>query len=297
MNKAASKRESESGMALLVVALGLSLLAAIVMALSNAARVEVHGTANLAERVHLDLAADAGVALATRALVDPERQGQWVVDGRPVDFNLGGMTVTVRIVDVAGLIDVNTGPAELLGRLMVGAGLEPQLAGAALAAIRDWSDADNLSRLGGDERTDYRRADLPYGPRNSAIESLSELLMIAGFPTAIYPRILPFITVHSGASGIDSGVAPAEVLASVPGIDPNMAANLVRGRRTAGLGASLQGGGPMGVRRDYFAEGQRQVFAIDVAIGAAYVRRTVVSLTGTSTRSWRILAQYDLPRP
>lgn len=285
--------DTQAGMALLVVVFGLALVSAVVMAISNAGRVEVFGAANLVERVRLDATADAGLALATRALVDTNRREAWPVDGRPVEMSIDGAAAKVSVTDVAGLIDLNTAPVELLGRLLVGAGLDPPATALALAAIRDWTDADDRAALGGDERSAYRRAGLAYGPRNAAMESPSELRMVAGFPAALYPRILPFITVNSGLAGIDGAVAPAEVLASVPGIDARTAASLVTARQS---GAGGQPASVVGTRRDYFVDGQRQIFAIDVAIGASYRRRTVIALGTGGRQSWQYLAQYDLPR-
>ncbi len=294
MTKVSRDKKSERGMALLIVVFGLALVASVIMAISNAGRIETLGAANLSERVQADFAADAGVAVATRALVDASRQDAWMVDGRPVELAVDGIAVTVSVTDVSGLVDLNTGPAELLGRLLVNAGLDPAAAAIVLAAIRDWTDADDRSPLGGDERTAYRRAGLAYGPRNAAMESPSELMMIPGFPAELYFRILPFITVHSGQTGIDSAVAPAEVLAAVPGIDARTAQDLVTARRTSGAPRT---GAPLGVRRDYFEEGQRRAFAVDIAIGASYRRRTILSLGGGGRQSWRYLAQYDLPQP
>jgi general secretion pathway protein K len=290
-------RPGTRGIALLIVLFGLAVISGVVVLVSNAGKVEARGTANLVERAGLRLAADAGVALATKSLTDEEQGNAWPVDGRAMDVNFAGIPLAVRITDVSGLIDVNTGPADLLARLLaVQGGVPPARAIQIVGAIRDWSDADDRSQSGGVETQDYRAAGLNYRPPNRPLESLAELPMVAGFPAEIWPRVLPFLTVHSALPGVDATVAPEAVLAAVPGLDAAGAARLVA-LREAGA-AQTDPAISLPARRAYFTAGTRRIFAIDVEAGAGegrLRRRTIVSTEAAARQPWRRLAQYDLP--
>lgn len=188
-------------MALVIVLFGLAAVAALTVTLSNVARLEARGSGNLAERARLRHAADAGLALAVKALTEERPPPGWRFDGAVMEMEFDGMGLGLRIVDAAALHDLNTGPPDRLARLLAETGLPPQQATQAVLALQDWIDADDQNRQGGSEAALYRVDSLGHAPRNAPLESVAELNMVRGFPRAAYARILPLVTVHGAAPG------------------------------------------------------------------------------------------------
>lgn len=189
------------GMALVIVLFGLAAVAALTVALSNLARLEAHGSGNLAERARLRHAADAGLALALKALTEERPPPGWRFDGTRLETEFDGLALGLRVIDAAALHDLNTGPPERLARLLAETGLPPQQAALAVSALQDWIDADDLNRQGGSEAGLYRADNMGYAPRNAPLESVAEPNMIRNFPRDAYARILPLVTVHGAAPG------------------------------------------------------------------------------------------------
>jgi general secretion pathway protein K len=94
--------------------------------------------------------------------------------------------------------------------------------------VLDWRDADDLARPLGAERDWYaerKRA----APRNAPLAAVAELRLLRGFDTATVRRVEPLLTV-SGDARMDLNVAPREVVASLPGLDPAAVATILARR-------------------------------------------------------------------
>lgn len=138
------------------------------------------------------------------------------VDGRPSAMAVGGGTVTVSVQAAGGLIDLNTAQDALLEGLFMQTGQDIKAAQRLAAAIRDYTDADDLVREGGGEAPDYIRAGLPP-PKNAPFQVPEELRLVLGMTGELYAAVRPAITVWSGRPGIDPRLAPPLVLWALPG--------------------------------------------------------------------------------
>lgn len=72
----------------------------------------------------------------------------------------------------------------------------------------DWEDKDNLSRLNGKEKDEF--SEPPYLPRNSNIQSLSELKLIWHMTPQLYKKLEPHLTYFS-RSPFDPALASDEL--------------------------------------------------------------------------------------
>lgn len=207
MKFAKHRLRRQQGFALVVVLAGLALLAGALALLAQRGVAESYGTANLLLRARQIQAADAGLAIALQAVL-----GETPVQA---EAEFDGMRLGLRVGDVAGLVDVNApAAAEKLLPLLRQNGVDAVAAQALLAVLADWIDADDRARPQGAEAAAYRAAGLGYGPRNAPLESLAELPLLLGFPTELYPRLLPYLTVHNAAAG---AVLVVDVAVAVPG--------------------------------------------------------------------------------
>jgi len=156
--------------------------------------------------------------------------------------------VTLHIFDHAGLIDLRRLTVANMRKLL--AKLLPEKSDDQLNNLvncwQDWIDADDLKRLGGAEKEYYQSLDPPYLPRNSALETVDELLLIKGFAELFKDiDIHAVFTMHGNGndSRINFNLAPPEALAMVPGLDEKDVENIlkIREEREIKSAADLKG--------------------------------------------------------
>ena len=208
------------GAALLLVLWLIALLAALVGAFALTARTEhlqgrvLHRGAAAAE------IARAGLEYAVARALDPSPDGRWLPDGRDYAWQFHGATLTLRIVDESGKVDLNAAPAPLLAALLVAAGAEAELAERVAGAIVDWRDVDDLGQpVGAAEDPQYAAAGLPYGAKDAPFQDVGELQQVLGMTPALYAAVAPHVTVYSAMPSPDPRYAGAVVLQAL-GIDP-----------------------------------------------------------------------------
>jgi general secretion pathway protein K len=179
-------------------------------------------------------AADAAVHRAVFELYRTDNATDaWRRDGSVREWSFDGIPVRVELSDESGKIDINTGADPLVRGLLIAAGVNEEEATALVDAMLDWRDGDSLKRVHGAEEADYRAAGRPYGPANSQFQAIEELQLVLGMSPQIYRRIAPFITVFSRQPGINSELAPREVLMSVPGVTSAIADSYIEQREAA----------------------------------------------------------------
>ena len=215
------------GAALILVLWLTALLAALIGAFAMTARTEYLQGRTLGSGLVAAQAARAGLEYAATRVSVPDPQLQWLPDGRPYRWRLGGVEIEVRIVDESGKVDLNAAEPASLSALMRVAGAEPAQADALAAAIVDWRDVDDLTQAqGGAEDPQYAAAGLDWGAKDAPFETVAEVEQVLGMTPALYARLAPHLTIFSGLPMADPRFATPEVLQSM-GIDP---ANVLAGR-------------------------------------------------------------------
>lgn len=283
----------QHGIALVIALWMLVVLTVIAGSMAFSLRSELQVAAGHAASARVEAAADAGVFRAirelTRPVTDPAR---WQGDGMPHDWQLGGISLQVVIVDEAAKADLNNAPAELLKGMFTVQGSDDASASALADAILDWRDGDDLRRMNGAEKGEYIAAGKEYGPRNGNFESIEELRLVLGMTEEIFERIARLVTVHSGRQGIDGAVAPRELLLALPGATPELVDAYVAQRQSLlaqGLPApappfaSAMSAGRLG---DTFSI---QVLAV-LSDNATFFREAVVRVTPNPSAPFVILA-------
>jgi general secretion pathway protein K len=132
---------------------------------------------------------------------------------------LGNALVNAEFVSETARIDLNNAPKELLAGLFAGLGASRAQADGYADRIIGWRSAvppDNSSN----EAANYRTAGMLYGPRGGLFQHAGELALVLGIPEVMVARALPYLTVYSGQSQVNILNAAPQVLAAVPGMDP-----------------------------------------------------------------------------
>ncbi len=100
-----------------------------------------------------------------------------------------------------------------------------------LDAWQDWMDADKLKRLNGAEDEYYQSLKQPYLPRNGALETLDELLLIKGFKEVFGEVNLESVfTLFSHHQGVNPNFASMDALAWIPSMNAEIAQKIIHHR-------------------------------------------------------------------
>jgi general secretion pathway protein K len=234
------------GAALLLVLWMLVLLTGLVVVFASTARTESLQGRYLARSTAARYLAEAGVEIAALRLSSGDPGRNWLPDGRPYTFDFEGAQIEVRVRDESGRVDLNAAAPELLAELVKAVGGDPVKAPAIGAAIQDFRDGDNLlSPGGGAEDGEYAAAGLPYGAKDRAFESVTELQQVLGVDGELYRKLAPHVTINTGLARPEAVFASEEVLRAM-GLSPLELGTILAGRQPVAPGmpvAPLAGSG------------------------------------------------------
>jgi general secretion pathway protein K len=216
----------EAGVALVLTLMIVTLVAIIVLELNYLMRVDVHASSNFRDGVRSYYLAKSGVTvvkeLFSRNIQELEELKNTLLAGGSHTLPIGEESVTVRVIDETGKINVNAligetaapqptvgaQPAQAARGAQRGAqqpeappvspwiqitqdlfqrlGIDPLLVGALI----DWIDADDIpTGSGGAESSYYRGLEKPYIARNGAMETIAELRLIKGFTEEVLLKL------------------------------------------------------------------------------------------------------------
>lgn len=217
------RARDQRGVALLSALFAVALLTVIVIEMTDATLVHTHLNRNAGNAMAAQLlaraAATAGEALVTSDDTNPGSltcpQNIWALPlfGIPA----GAGVVGLQITDEAGKLDLNSvlepRYRDAVKALFSSLELDPSLVDRVAAWI------DPAMAPGG--ASDYCALDMPCAPRQQALRSLDELLLIRGFDERALALLRPFATAvpRDGQPGRAQAVNPAtakpQVLAAI----------------------------------------------------------------------------------
>jgi general secretion pathway protein K len=285
---------SNRGIALLSVLWITGLLAVMAASFVATSRTEARLARNQLENAKAQALADGGVQRAVLGLLELEPERVWRADGSVYHLDLGEGDVQITIRDEDGKIDINEGSPELLAGLLVALDLEPDAAETMAERIVDFRDDDSDPEPQGAEDPAYLAAGLPEGAADRPFVSESELLRVLGMTEALYRRIRPHVTVHSGSDGVDPTRATKAVLEALPGMTPQVIESLM----TVGPDDD-----PLDAIEDdevleqidlYWLPSREAVFTIRAEArtegGGRFVREAVIELDGSPEQPYLVYA-------
>jgi general secretion pathway protein K len=241
-----SRHPRTRGAALLLVLWMLVLLTGLVVVFATTARTEALQGHYLARSTAARYAAESGIEIAALRLSSGDPARTWLPDGRPYAFEFEGTQVEVRVRDESGRVDLNAAAPEFLAELVKAVGGDPVTAPAVGAAIQDFRDGDNLlSPGGGAEDAEYAAAGRPYGAKDRAFESITELQQVLGIDGELYRQLAPHVTINTGLARPEAIYADEPVLQAM-GLAPLEIGTILAGRQPVAPGmpvAPLAGSG------------------------------------------------------
>ena len=220
-------QSSERGFAIVAVLwilVALSALAVIFSVyLSNSAR--ALGATDIG--VPTEALASASLELTAYQLLrvdDKERPAQG-----SFRFRMDNAEVFVTFTSEAARVDLNKASKEMLSNLFEVLGAERKAAGDIADRIVGWR-TEAKPRAANDEEALYLSSGLQYAPRQAPFAHVGELSLVLGLSPAMVERALPFLTVYSKSAEVDVLLAPAEVVAAVPGMTPEVLNDFLKQR-------------------------------------------------------------------
>ncbi|HEU0278124.1 MAG TPA: type II secretion system protein GspK [Rhodanobacteraceae bacterium] len=292
----------QRGTALLLVLWATILLAALIAGVAASSRSQSQAALYGSERVRAELAAEAGLAHAVAGLRAPDLAHQWVPDGRPYHFEFDGAQVTVRVVDVNGLVDLNAAPPRLLQALFTAVGVNDTDASRLADTIVQWRSATplptNAPAAGGAAPGARGQASAALNQARGPFRAIDQLARVPGVDLALYDRVAPSVTVFSGRNFPDVSFAGSAVLAALRGVTPQQAKSLVDSRRRQPAQRGVTNGQAFGaVANGPLVAGYggvvQRVFSVaempdGTRVGLDATLR--MALTGTMARPYKVLA-------
>ncbi len=237
----------------------------------------------------------------------------------PVNANLDGTeyrltdTVVVGLQDMRGLVSINGTSLsgfgrERIERLLGTWGVAGSRAVTLTDALLDYRDGDDLRRLNGAERAEYRAVGAEQDLRNADLLSPSELQRVLGWPASAElwgaDPISEHISTQRGSS-FNPNTAGWRALVAMAGVEAANAKSLVESRRqslgAADLSALLFGpgvGDPFGANSFVLPfPGPTLVVTLRVAQAPWGYRMVITHTPGENAGPWRIGAVWRLPLP
>jgi general secretion pathway protein K len=135
-------------------------------------------------------------------------------------FGMDGADVVVAFTSEAARIDLNFAPKDVLANLFAGLGANRAAAKEDADRIVGWRTRP-MPGTANDEEALYGAAGLGYSPRQSLFTHVNELALVVGLAPPLVDRVLPFVTVFNGSSGVDPLIAAPEVIAALPKLTPD----------------------------------------------------------------------------
>ncbi len=148
----------------------------------------------------------------------------------------------VRLQDMRGLLNVNFVEREMMLNLFAQLGVPVEKRDAMLDTLLDYTDEDDLRRLNGAEAAEYAAQGLPPPP-NEWLVTPHQLKNIIGWrdQPGLWEgqRLLRLVTT-SRIAGFNPNTAPEEILASMPGVTRESAAQIIKLRNQTPLNSPAQ---------------------------------------------------------
>lgn len=281
----ADRGDQQQGYALIAVLLVVSVLSLIAVVFLSTVSTSRHLRINELRKDKADGIADAAVARAVLALLDPRPLRRWRIDGTAYSFSFGQGAGFVSIDDELGKIDLNRADEDLIDSLLqkVG-GLSVGDAQSLTDKILDWRDTNTTRRLNGAKARDYRIAGYSYGPRNGPFQSVDELMLVMGMTDNLFKKIEPALTVYSQRSVIRKETASKEALLALPYESVADVNDVVARRRSSLDDPQDMTDSPQGMMGRAFT-----IHAHVTVDGVATNRTAVVRILGAATETYVVL--------
>ncbi|WP_432743016.1 type II secretion system protein GspK [Methylobacter sp. G7] len=221
----------QKGFALVLVLWVLSLLTIMAGSFALSMRREAAIVTGSRTNAQAMAVAESGLAIAELMLLNPDQRQRWHTDGSIYQIDYAESAVRIRLLAETGKVDINRADQILLQGLIAYAPVETEAQTKLVNSILDWRDEDDLVRIEGAEKKEYKEAGLSYQPRNQPFQSIEELQLVLGMNEQVYHWLESLVTVDSGQAKVDLTLAAKDVLQVLPEVDSGLIEGYIAARR------------------------------------------------------------------
>jgi general secretion pathway protein K len=256
-------RRGERGVALILVLWTFAAVAVLAAEFARAMHDEAASTRNFKESAQGRFLAIDGLheaILAIRAarheqvvdeeLVDEELDPDPVRslshgDGQWVKASFRGHPYEVRVIDESGKFSLNALDVQTMLTIFDNLEIPDDDAEVIADSIIDWRDEDDLHQTNGAESEYYEGLDRPYRAKNSAFDSVEELMLIRGMTRDYFyghdgiPGLRDIFSVFHPSLQLNMSSMTPEVMIAATGMEPEDAAEFGAARRRTDRATAL----------------------------------------------------------
>lgn len=200
------ERSASRGFVIVAVLWILLALSSLVLIFSAYLSASARALANNDMTLQTEALVSAGLELAAYQLAisdDKTRPSHGAFQ-----FRLDDADVAVNFTSEAARIDLNYASKATLSGLFVVLGARKDAASEYADRIIGWRTRPTP---GSDNAEAARYNALGYAPRQALFTHVNELALVAGLPSALVDRALPFVTVFNGSADVDPAIAASEI--------------------------------------------------------------------------------------
>jgi general secretion pathway protein K len=202
-----------------------------------------------------------------------------------------GALAALAVEDEGGKVDLNTASPKLMSALLRGFGAGAKETDHVAVAIAEFSRPATNVVLDDVAFRAYAADGRAYGPKQGPFETVLELDQVIGMRPDLFRAVLPYVTVHSGNSGVDPRVAAPALLAALAGDEPARVAQLAGAARGHRAGEAA----PRGVPLQFLSPSTGRSFLVRAEVrtpaGGSFAQEAIVELAAGETldelREWR----------
>lgn len=276
-------RTDEAGYALVAAVASILVFALIALMVIEGSRGTIVAASAEADRARVRAAAEAGLAIALRDLVNG---GAVPIDGRVRRLRFGDATLAIAIQDERGKIPLNALERRQAQRMFAELGLTGQRLDVATDSFLDWIDEDEDTRPNGAERAYY--APMRIRPRDGALRSVAEVALVRGVDKALADRLESVATVHYGVGSFEPAHASLMAIRVIEGEEGGAIDLLNRQRELSGQRSALE------IERQGALMRRPLTIDVEARLGqTARARvRQIVILTGSAANPYVLKERY-----
>ena len=311
----------DRGIALIIVMIIIAALTIVVTGFAYSMRVEAKLARNTRFNPDMDWLGRSGVELA-RYLLSKRARGEEQMDalhqkwaGGPcrlptdatdelepweelemTNVKLGNGTFSIKITDMERKLNINSAPEPLLRFILeMHGGVDATDVDVYIDSLRDWMDPDENAGLNGAESDVYLSESPPYYSKNGPLDHITELKLVQGFREnpSLYSVFAKNFTAISGGL-INVNTASAQVLELLPGMDPDIANEIVM-FRTSPEGGPYRNPNQIGVPLERFGMNGSSIQQF-LAIESATFEVEVTAKIGSDSRKYISLLRRLSPK-
>jgi general secretion pathway protein K len=284
--------DSRRGMVLVTVLWSISLLSALAMAASVTFRGFAGVMAVERDQVQAEALLSAGLETAAGIVQTPSDVPLSEVE---TTATLGTGAVRVRLNDEGGRIDIGKAPVEVIASMLRSIGAPAGVAGTVAGRIVERRSPGSAANPDNGGRPSSQA--LPPSTANQPFADLGQLHSIPGMEPEWIEAIAPLTTVF-GDSTVNPLTAPPAVIAGLPGVDAQRAAEFIKARRNSSSNPD-QLVRLLGPAQQYLAVKSQRVVSVDLTAelmsGYATAAHAVIVVLPQDNQPYRVLIWTPIP--